>query len=174
MLKITDVNGFIKQKWRGYLINLVILIVVVVGIRVWQHRNFVSGVAPALQESTISGLPYVLPEKPISPMIVHFWGTWCPICRAEQNNIEEISRTQNNVITIAMDSGNKEDVARFMKQNNLSFPVINDKDGILSRSWGVNAVPASFILDMDGKIRFAEVGYTTSIGLRIRLWLAGL
>jgi len=33
-------------------------------------------------------------------------------------------------------------------------------------------VPASFIVDTDGKIRYVEIGYTTGIGLRLRLWLA--
>ena len=40
--------------------------------------------------------------------------------------------------------------------------------------WGVRAVPASFVVDGTGQIRYVEVGYTTGIGLRLRLWLAGL
>jgi hypothetical protein len=38
----------------------------------------------------------------------------------------------------------------------------------------VHAVPASFIIAADGQIRFVEVGYTTGMGLRLRLWLAGM
>jgi hypothetical protein len=37
----------------------------------------------------------------------------------------------------------------------------------------VRGVPASFVLDGDGRIRFASVGYTTGVGLRGRLWAAG-
>jgi len=54
----------------------------------------------------------------------------------------------------------------------VSFPVVNDADNQISARWGVQAVPASFIVDTDGKIRYVEIGYTTGIGLRLRLWLA--
>jgi alkyl hydroperoxide reductase subunit AhpC len=52
--------------------------------------------------------------------------------------------------------------------------VLNDTDGSVSRAWGVQAVPASFIIDTDGQIHFIEVGYTTELGIRMRLWLAAL
>jgi len=52
--------------------------------------------------------------------------------------------------------------------------VLNDPDGVIATRWGVRAVPASFIVDGAGQIRFVEIGYTTGIGLRLRLWLAGL
>jgi alkyl hydroperoxide reductase subunit AhpC len=51
---------------------------------------------------------------------------------------------------------------------------LNDEDGWISEKWGVHAVPASFIIDRTGRIRFVEVGYTTEIGLRLRLWWAGI
>ena len=42
----------------------------------------------------------------------------------------------------------------------------------MARRYGVGGVPASFILDADGRIAFHERGYTTQWGLRLRLWLA--
>ena len=50
--------------------------------------------------------------------------------------------------------------------------MVNDPDGRLAGAWGVHAVPATFIVDTNGEIRFVEVGYTTGLGLRLRLWLA--
>jgi peroxiredoxin len=79
-----------------------------------------------------------------------------------------------NVITIAMQSGKPEEVARYLREQAIAFPVLNDADGSVSASWGVHAVPASFIIAPDGQIQFVEVGYTTGVGLRLRLWLAGL
>jgi thiol-disulfide isomerase/thioredoxin len=161
------------EKWRGYVINLLLFVVIVAGIRVWQQRDMVSGVAPALHGITLAGLPYELPTHPTQPVLVHFWGSWCPICRAEQNTIADIAHDHPNVISIAMQSGRQEDVVRYMREQGLSFPVVNDPDGSIAKTWGVNAVPASFIIGTDGKIRFIEVGYTTSVGFKVRLWLAG-
>lgn len=161
-------------KWRSYAFNVLVLVIVVAGIRAWQQRDMVSGAAPALQGLTLAGQPYILPAHPEKPVLVHFWATWCPICRAEQDSITAIAHDHPNVITVAMQSGRPEDVSRYMQEQGIYFPVVNDQDGLLSSIWGVHAVPASFIIAPDGQIRFVEVGYTTGIGLRLRLWLAGI
>ena len=104
--------------------------------------------------------------------VVNFWATWCPICRAEQGSIESLAKDNPNVITVAMQSGNAATVQQYMREQDISFPALNDADNRISASWGVQAVPASFIVDTDGKIRYVEIGYTTGVGLRLRLWLA--
>jgi peroxiredoxin len=63
---------------------------------------------------------------------------------------------------------------KHLSEQQLSFPVLNDPDGHIAAAWGVHAVPASFIIDTDGQIRFVEIGYTTAIGLRLRLWWAAV
>jgi len=161
-------------KWRGYAVNVLVFVVIVAGIRIWQQRDIVSGAAPALQGVTLAGQPYTLPTRPGKPVLVHFWATWCPICRAEQGSIAAIAHDHADVITVAMQSGNAQEVSRHMREQGIDFPVVNDSDGIISSAWGVHAVPASFIISPDGRIRFVEIGYTTGIGLRLRLWLAGI
>lgn len=161
-------------RWRGYAVNLLIVIIVVTLVRTWQQRDIVSGIAPPLQGTTLSGQPYALPAHPRQPILVHFWATWCPVCRAEQGNIAAIAADYPNAITVAMQSGKPEDVVRHMHEQKIHFPVLNDADGSLSAKWGVQAVPASFIIAPDGQIRFVEIGYTTEIGLRLRLWWAGV
>jgi thiol-disulfide isomerase/thioredoxin len=161
-------------KWRGYAVNLLVFVIIVAGIRTWQQRDIVSGTAPALQGVTLAGQPFKLPARPGKPVLVHFWATWCPICRAEQGSISDIAHNHADVITVAMQSGSTEEVSRHMREQGIDFPVVNDQDGIISSAWGVHAVPASFIIAPAGRIRFVEIGYTTGIGLRLRLWLAGI
>jgi hypothetical protein len=47
-----------------------------------------------------------------------------------------------------------------------------DETGEIARHWGVAGVPASFIVDREGRIKYAGMGYATEIGLRARMWLA--
>lgn len=162
------------KKWRGYAINLLLFVLVVAGIRFWQQRDIVSGQAPNLRGVTLSGQPYILPAHPRSPVLVHFWATWCPVCRTEQSSIAALAHDDPAVITIAMQSGKPEEVVKYMREQGVDFPVVNDPDGSIARAWGVHAVPVSFIISPDGGVRFVEVGYTTEIGLRIRHWLAGI
>ncbi len=156
-------NKLRALNWRSLAINAAIIIVVVTAIRLWQQRDVVAGAAPQL--------PGVTWAK--QPTLVHFWATWCPVCRAEQGSIQALARDYPNTITVAMQSGDQAAVDKFMREQSLTFPVINDADGSLSQAWGVHAVPASFIVDGAGQIRFVEIGYTTELGLRLRMWLAG-
>ncbi len=148
--------------WRSFAINAAIIIVAVLAIRMWQQRDVVAGAAPVL--------PGVAWSK--QPTLVHFWATWCPVCRTEQDSIQTLAKDYPNTITIAMQSGDQAAVGKFMREQSLNFPVINDADGRISQAWGVHAVPASFIVDGTGQIRFVEIGYTTEWGLRLRQWLA--
>lgn len=136
--------------------------IVVFGIRSWQQRDIAFGAAPELPGITWGQ----------QATLVHFWADWCPICKAEQSSIQALADVYPNTVTIAMQSGNQANVDKFMREQSLNFPVINDPDGSISRAWGVHAVPASFIVDTNGQIRFVEFGYTTELGLRLRLWLA--
>ena len=163
-----------KSKWRSIAIEVLLFIAIVAVIPAWQQRDMISGAAPALQGVTLAGQPYKLPAHPDHPVLVHFWATWCPVCRAEQGSITAIAHDNPDVISVAMQSGKPDEVARYMHEQGIVFPAINDADGSISAAWGVHGVPASFIIAPDGQIRFVEVGYTTGLGLRLRLWLAGM
>ncbi|OFZ66012.1 MAG: alkyl hydroperoxide reductase [Betaproteobacteria bacterium RBG_16_56_24] len=163
-----------RKIWRKRAFHLLLFMVLIAGIRTWQQRDMVSGAAPLLQGALLSGSAYALPARPAQPVLVHFWATWCPVCRAEQGTIAAIAQDRPDTITVAMQSGSDAEVAMHLAEQGLRFPVLNDPDGRLSSAWGVHAVPASFIIGPDGQIRFIEVGYTTALGLRFRLWLAGV
>ena len=163
-----------KSRWTKLALEVLVFALIVAGIRSWQQRDMPEGSAPLLQGMTLEGHPYALPAHPAKPVLVHFWATWCPICRTDQGTIDAIAHDYPDTVTVAMQSGSRDAVMRHVKDANLGFRVVNDPEGRISHAWGVNAVPASFIVAPDGRIRFIEVGYTTEIGLRIRLWLAGL
>lgn len=162
------------RKWLKRGLNVLLIILLVMGVRAWQQRHIVKGPAAPLSGLLLDGKQYALAAKPAQPVLVQFWATWCPSCRAERSSIEALARDNPNVITVTLWSGNNQAVQQYVQENSISFPVLNDPDTQIGDRWGVNAVPASFIIDRDGIIRFVEFGYTTEIGLRLRLWLAGL
>jgi thiol-disulfide isomerase/thioredoxin len=159
------------RRWLRWAVEVALVVVLIVGVRAWQQGGTARGPAPALAGVLLDGNSYVLAPAAGQPVLVHFWATWCPICRAEQGSIEALARDYP-AVTVAMQSGDDAEVARYLRTESLSFPVLNDSDGAIAAHWGVRGVPASFIVDGAGQIRFVEVGYTTSVGLRLRLWLA--
>jgi peroxiredoxin len=162
-----------RPRWRNWLRDLLLIFVVVIGIQIWQTRNLPTGAAPALEGALLDGTVVSLAEYRGQPVLVHFWATWCPVCRTEDGNIDALARDYR-VLSVATTSGTAAEVSAYLQENGLDFPVILDESGTLGLAWGVRGVPSSFIIDADGQIRHAVVGYTTELGLRFRLWLAGL
>ena len=159
-----------KYRW---LIEITLILLVIIVVRLWMQRDIVSGKAPNVSAVMQNGQAFDLYQNTSRPILVHFWATWCPVCKLEQSNIEHIAKDKT-VITIAMQSGDNEELKTFMRRENLSFNVINDESGALSRLYNIKGVPVSFIINKENKIEFVEVGYTTEMGLRLRLWWAGL
>jgi peroxiredoxin len=76
------------------------------------------------------------------------------------------------VLTVALQSGEAGEIVSYLQAADLDFPVVPDPDGAIARRWGVGGVPASFVIDPEGRIAFATVGLSTEPGLRMRLWAA--
>lgn len=165
-----------KSKWRRRLLELAVFLAVFLAIRAWQRRGVADGDAPRLDGVTIEGEHFQLTGAE-GPTLVHFWATWCGVCKAMDGNVVAVARDAR-VITVAASSGSPERVRAAMVEEGLTegerlaFPVIADPDGRLAAAWGVGAYPTSFIVDADGTIRSVEVGYTTELGLRARLSMA--
>ena len=155
----------------GWLVQGLLLLAVVFLAHLWYTRDVVSGSAPPLVGRTLQGESFDLFEARTKPLVVHFWATWCPVCRLELGNIAGL-QADHRIISVAMLSGSDQEVLAYLKDQGLDLPVISDPEGKLAGRWGVTGVPATFVLDATDRIRFVEVGYTTSLGLRARLWLA--
>jgi len=108
--------------------------------------------------------------KKDAPTILHFWATWCPTCKLEAPNLESL-RNSCNVVTIAVNSGSNELLKSFMRERDLGYRVINDKNGDLAKRFGVEVFPTTFIYDSNGTLKFSEVGYSTTLGLKARVAL---
>lgn len=153
------------------LLQLLLVLAVIFAINTWRGRNAASGAAPSLSATTLAGEHFDLHEQRGRPLFVHFWAEWCPICAFEQDTVEALSRDYR-VVTVAMSSGSDEQVRTYMREHGLGFRVINDQQGQIAAAWGVAAVPATFVIDAGGAIRFVEMGYSTRLGLIARHWLA--
>jgi thiol-disulfide isomerase/thioredoxin len=114
--------------------------------------------------------------KPLSayrgkPLIIYFWGSWCPICKMSSPVIDALSKDYD-VVTVAVNSGSDEDIRRFMKKRGLDFPVVNDEEGDLAGKFGVDTFPTTFIYNDKGSISFTDIGFTSPWSLRLKLWLS--
>jgi len=105
------------------------------------------------------------------PILIHFWATWCPTCKLEASNINFLSK-YFQVITIAVKSGSNYEIKQYLDENEYNYMVVNDPNGDISSNFKINAFPTTFIYDKNKKLIFSEVGYTSTIGLALRMFWA--
>ncbi len=159
------------RRWWRWVLEVLLIIAVVLLVRAWLARDLAQGPAPAFEANLLDGSPVSLADYADRPMLLHFWATWCPICRLEEGEIMRLSRS-HPVLTVAMQSGPSWEVEAHLTERERELDVINDPDGALTRRYGVRAVPSTFIIDRDGQIVFRKQGYAPPLELRLRLWLA--
>lgn len=119
----------------------------------------------------IAGTQYTFPKK--RPILIHFWTTWCPICKVEAQNIQRVSK-EYDVVTIVVGSNNKQTIQEYLEKNNLDFKVINDADNQLANKFNITVYPTTLIYDRKKNLLFSDVGYTSTLGLFLRMFWANL
>ena len=94
-------------------------------------------------------------------IFLNFWATWCGPCRAEIPSMEELYLELGNegFVIIAVNSQEAgEQVAGFVENIGMSFPVLLDTDGRVGAAYSVRAIPTTYIVDPRGYILGRMVG----------------
>jgi thiol-disulfide isomerase/thioredoxin len=123
---------------------------------------------PQIEAMLIDGSTFKSQDLKGKPLLIHFWTTWCPICKAEVSNIEAISG-EYEVLSIAVNSGSNDTLKRYMEENGYHFRVLNDAESRWKSGFNIEVFPTTLIFDAKGELKFTEVGYTTTLGLKGRL-----
>lgn len=152
-------------------IEIALIAIVFFSVRLYTQRDLIQGTAPQLEGQLLDGRRVSLQSFKGQAVLLHFWATWCPVCNLEQQSIESVSK-QYKTISVAMNSGTANEVREFMKNQQLTFPVIVDENGDIAKQFAVTAVPTSYFIDDTGHIVSIEVGYTSAWGFLLRLWWA--
>ena len=164
-----------KKKWslkyilKEILITLLVLFVVSTGLNYIRKPDITENIY-SYNLTDIKNSKINFKDYKGKPLVVHFWGTWCPVCKLESVNIEQLSK-EYNVITIAVNSGSNEKIEAFMGEHKLSYRVVSDKSSTLAQKFNIEVYPTTLIYSKKGELKFTEVGYSTTLGLKARLEL---
>jgi len=94
-------------------------------------------------------------------VILNFWATWCPPCRAEMPSMENLYQYYNDMGMEMLAVNLRESpnaVRQFIQRGAYTFPVLLDPDGRTGGLYGVEAIPTTYIIDRSGKIAGRLIG----------------
>lgn len=166
----TEPSAKPRPRWRSF-VEAGVVIAILIAIRYGQTSGLPSGPLPAVSLTSLDGAPLSVGAREHG-YVVHFFATWCGVCRAEEGNISALAR-DHDLIAIATQSGGAAPVREYVTMAGLDpAQVALDQDGSIAQRFGVRAFPTTFYVGRDGAIRTAEVGYTTQLGMRLRTWFA--
>jgi thiol-disulfide isomerase/thioredoxin len=117
--------------------------------------------APDFTAARLDGIPVRLSALRGKVVFLNFWATWCPPCREEIPSMEALYQRfrGKGLEFLAVDiQEDKDEVAAFMKEHGLNFPVALDSTGRISNEYGIRGIPTTFIIDREGNVIASVVG----------------
>lgn len=121
----------------------------------------VGNLAPDFTLTSTTGETVSLSDYRGKRVMVNFWGTWCPPCRAEMPDMEKFYQ-ENDVEILAVNltptESNVSDVTDFIDEFGLSFQVLLDEELNVSSQYGIQSVPTSFMIDSKGIVQYVALG----------------
>lgn len=105
------------------------------------------------------------------PLLIYFWATWCGVCKFTSPSVNQLAQEGENVLTVALRSGDAPQLERWLRKKGYQLPVVNDSSGQLSAQWQVSVTPTLVIL-YQGKMVQHTSGWSSYWGMKLRLWLA--
>lgn len=121
---------------------------------------------PAAIDFTLTdqyGNSHTLSDYKGKTVFLNFWATWCPPCRAEMPDIQELYETYDQegddaLVILGVASPNiggeqtEEGVKKFLEDNGYTYPVLMDTTGEQFMNYGVFSYPTTFMIDRDGNV----------------------
>jgi peroxiredoxin len=130
------------------------------------HSNsapFTGFEAPDFKVANNQGESISLSDYKGQAVLLNYWASWCSPCRAEMPAMERIYQEYKDqgFEILAVNSSQQDDKQKaidFAKELELSFPILFEEDGSVSKQYQIQALPSSFFIDKDGVIQEIVIG----------------
>ena len=127
-----------------------------------QAASTAAGPAPDFTLKSNSGKNIKLSELRGQVVMINFWASWCGPCRQEMPLLDQLYQRYQPMGFTLLGVNVEEDSSaadKILKEIPVSFPVLYDNKSKVSESYQVQAMPSTFLIDRDGKLRYLHKGY---------------
>ncbi|MGG3560752.1 redoxin domain-containing protein [Neobacillus rhizosphaerae] len=118
--------------------------------------------APDFELKTLTGDTVKLSNLKGKKVMLNFWATWCPPCKAEMPEMEQFSKqTGDDVVILAVNIDPQLDVQGFVNENKITFPVLLDAEDQVNEAYQVLSIPTTYFINSKGVIKNKFTGSMT-------------
>jgi cytochrome c biogenesis protein CcmG, thiol:disulfide interchange protein DsbE len=130
--------------------------------------------APDFTLRTVDGQELSLSDFRGRPVVVNFWATWCPPCRAEMPDFQAafIEYQNEGLVIIGVNSTAQDDpdlVPGFVAEFGLTFPIVLDETGEVTSAYKILGLPTSIFVDKNGVVQEVFTGPTNKAYIAAKL-----
>jgi peroxiredoxin len=166
---------FLARPWLSFAVQSIVLSALVFALGAYQTRKHLRArVAPDFVLPDLSGQRVALADFRGKKVLVHFFATWCGVCRLELPSLRGLAQhlgPDEALVAVVEDSTDVEAVRRFAREHELTYPILLGSPEVV-RAYRVGAFPTNYFVNGDGSIASSSVGLSTRLGMATRLWLA--
>lgn len=117
--------------------------------------------APAFVLKELNGTTHDLTRYRGKVVLVNFWATWCEPCRDEMPSIQRLRDKMAGqpfaVLAVNVDEPESR-VSAFLEKTKLDLTVVLDPGKSVTKAWNARILPASYIVDRGGRVRYSVIG----------------
>jgi peroxiredoxin len=157
-----------------------IIIVVILGMVAWAGYDFIGkesvpaeeveaevgleqgNIAPDFELETVGGETVKLSDFRGEKVLLNFWATWCPPCRAEMPDMQKFHEKNEDGVILAVNLRETENSSRnvyeFLEEYGITFQVLSDAETKVANTYKAQALPTSYLIDTEGKIQNVAIG----------------
>lgn len=156
----------IKEEMKNivsFVVLTILLTAVVVNFEGKQEQQVVRGETVDFELQTLKGETVRLSDYEGKKVILNFWATWCPPCKAEMPHMQKFYEHHSDeveVIAINLTSRDNgvDEVKSFVESYGLTFTIPLDEDGVYGKLYEVTTIPTSYVINTKGEIVQKVVG----------------
>ncbi|UCZ54722.1 thiol-disulfide oxidoreductase ResA [Bacillus shivajii] len=160
------------MKQRRLVIRSVILLVMVIAIGYTFYSHFSEerglvdqgDIAPNFVLNDLDGNRIELADLQGKGVYVNFWATYCSFCRSKmqylKDHYEDFKEKGVEIIAINVDEATLQ-VQSHTDRHELNYPIVIDRDMLVSNAYGVVSLPATFLIDENGEVIKRQIGAKT-------------
>ncbi len=117
--------------------------------------------APDFELTTLDGETVKLSDYKGKRVMLNFWATWCPPCRAEMPDMEKFQKNKDIqvlAVNLTETESNPNKVQKFIDELSLTLTIPLDNESAVSNEYQVMVYPTTYMIDSNGQIQFVTMG----------------